>query len=520
MSGATLHKVIPFTRSSSSASGAGGGAAAPMGHRADRPIRPAGLRRPAARRARRDRRPRRPARARTRRTGRSVASDASRRNGWSAPSARRASESSRPIALSRSARRRNATIADGLPHRNEAYFARSGQAQAYDILALPVTNRWGPDFVAVHLAERGTRYSLVDAAFHASDDGMMAFAVVHDDARRPTDFQIIELNAAAAKLVGMPADRLRWRRLGEEGLGFAAEPLARGLRRLVEANGERERFELALAAGGGAPRYVGVSLTRMGDLVCAALTDLTALKQREESYRLLFEANPVPMWIVDARTRRFLSVNDAAVEHFGYAREQFLVMSADDLRVAEESRPTTRKTSRAPPRRPPARAKIGRHERHRRADGEAVDALTFARYIAYDGRPAQLVAIVDITERRRAEAEAAYLARHDALTGLSNRADFREHLMRAIESSRRRSGRLAVAASISTCSRTSTTPSAIRPATGCCAWSPSACATRLARAIWRRGTAATNSPSSLDPVATPAGVEATVRRLIEALSQP
>ena len=277
------------------------------------------------------------------------------------------------------------TIADGLPHRNEAYFARSGQAQAYDILALPVTNRWGPDFVAVHLAERGTRYSLVDAAFHASDDGMMAFAVVHDDARRPTDFQIIELNAAAAKLVGMPADRLRWRRLGEEGLGFAAEPLARGLRRLVEANGERERFELALAAGGGAPRYVGVSLTRMGDLVCAALTDLTALKQREESYRLLFEANPVPMWIVDARTRRFLSVNDAAVEHFGYAREQFLAMTADDLRVADESRPTTGRP-RARLRADRRRAQDRRHERHRRADGEAVDALTFARAIAYDGR--------------------------------------------------------------------------------------------------------------------------------------
>ena len=40
----------------------------------------------------------------------------------------------------------------------------------------------------------------------------------------------------------------------------------------------------------------------MGDLICASLADVTALKLREESYRLLFDANPMPMWIVDAQT--------------------------------------------------------------------------------------------------------------------------------------------------------------------------------------------------------------------------
>jgi hypothetical protein len=136
------------------------------------------------------------------------------------------------FALERAADR---AAADCKPRHREAYFARHGQAQLYDILALPLANRWGSPLVAIHLAERGPRYNLIDAVFHASDDGVMALAVIHDDARRPADFQIVDLNAAAAKLLGAPAEGLRWRRLGEEGLGFAAEPLAESLRRLIAA---------------------------------------------------------------------------------------------------------------------------------------------------------------------------------------------------------------------------------------------------------------------------------------------
>jgi len=324
--------------------------------------------------------------------------------------------------------------ADGEPRQREAYFARHGQAQRYDILALPLANRWGSRLVAIHLAERGPRYNLIDAVFHASDDGVMALAVIHDDARRPADFQIVDLNAAAAKLLGAPAEGLRWRRLGEEGLGFAVGPLAENLRRLIAAGGERERFELTFPAEAAA-RCVGVNLTRMDDLFCATLTDLTELKQREESYRLLFEANPMPMWIVDARTRRLLAVNDAAIEHYGYSRDRFLAMSADELRIDDAE------AEKAPVE---ADARAGRHERHRRAGREPIDALVFARAIAYAGDAAELTVIADITERRRAAAEAAFLARHDALTGLSNRADFSARLASAIETGRADGRRLAI----------------------------------------------------------------------------
>ena len=335
------------------------------------------------------------------------------------------------FALERTADR---ALADGEPRQREAFFARHGHAQRYDILALPLANRWGAPLVAIHLAERGPRYNLIDALFHASDDGVMALAVVHNDAQRLDDFQIVDLNAAAAKLLGAPAERLRWRRLSEEGLGLAAEPLAEHLRQLIVTGGERERFELTLR-GEAAARIVGVNLTRMDDLFCATLTDITEFKQREESYRLLFAANPMPMWIISAHTRRLLAVNDAAIEHYGYSRDRFLAMSVDELRLDDAE--VEEQLDEADP-------QAGRHERHRRADGEAIDALVFARAITYDGQAAELTAIADITERRRAAAEAAYLARHDTLTGLSNRADFSASLTNAIAADRSDGRRLAI----------------------------------------------------------------------------
>src|SRR6188508_296525 len=64
--------------------------------------------------------------------------------------------------------------------------------------------------------------------------------------------------------------------------------------------------------------------------------DVTEAKHREESFRLLFEGNPVPMWVIDRETLRFLAVNEAAVAHYGYTREQFMSMTLAELRPPED----------------------------------------------------------------------------------------------------------------------------------------------------------------------------------------
>ncbi len=59
--------------------------------------------------------------------------------------------------------------------------------------------------------------------------------------------------------------------------------------------------------------------------------DITEMKEREASFRLLFDANPVPMFVFARDTKAFLAANDAAVEHYGYPRATLLDMSLLDL---------------------------------------------------------------------------------------------------------------------------------------------------------------------------------------------
>src|SRR5438552_7777243 len=68
----------------------------------------------------------------------------------------------------------------------------------------------------------------------------------------------------------------------------------------------------------------------------ARRTAEAALLTSERKYRLLFDSNPLPMWVFDRETRRFLAVNEAAIAHYGFSREEFLAMRIDDIRPPQE----------------------------------------------------------------------------------------------------------------------------------------------------------------------------------------
>ncbi len=59
--------------------------------------------------------------------------------------------------------------------------------------------------------------------------------------------------------------------------------------------------------------------------------DITEAQRREESFRLLFESNPVPMWLIDNSTLAYVAVNEAAVLKYGYSRDAFLGMRLTDI---------------------------------------------------------------------------------------------------------------------------------------------------------------------------------------------
>jgi diguanylate cyclase (GGDEF)-like protein/PAS domain S-box-containing protein len=120
----------------------------------------------------------------------------------------------------------------------------------------------------------------------------------------------------------------------------------------------------------------------------------------EDSFQLLFDANPVPMWIWDHETYRFLAVNDTAVAHYGYSRERFLSMKLFELKPPEDHG-GIREIAQGS-----GGYLEGRVSRHIKADGGLIEMAIYGRSLNFGGRPASLVAAVDITARKRAEDEA------------------------------------------------------------------------------------------------------------------
>lgn len=116
-------------------------------------------------------------------------------------------------------------------------------------------------------------------------------------------------------------------------------------------------------------------------------------------YQRLFESVPVPLWIVDRETLRFLAVNDAAVKHYGYSREEFSAMTAVDIRPPEDVPRMRREVEEAED-----QLALRGGWRHFKKDGTLIDVETRAHSIEFDGRSARIVVINDVTERLRAAA--------------------------------------------------------------------------------------------------------------------
>ena len=124
------------------------------------------------------------------------------------------------------------------------------------------------------------------------------------------------------------------------------------------------------------------------------------LEESESRYRLLFEANPQPVWVFDRATLAFLAVNDAAIARYGYSREEFLTMTLRDIRPAEDV-PLLLEHTRASAGTPHTDGPW----RHCRKDGTLLVVEIATHPIQFGGSAATLVMAVDITERKRLEEE-------------------------------------------------------------------------------------------------------------------
>jgi len=215
-----------------------------------------------------------------------------------------------------------------------------------------------------------------------------------------------------------------------EAIGREEQWIAERLTRLYQPG---ERHEQVLADG----RCILIEerLTEDGGII-GLRVDITELKQREASFRLLFDSNPIPMIVCALDDERILGVNGAAVEHYGYSRAEFEKLTIRSVQAFESEPPWAGERS--------SDEQAARTWKHVRADGTLIDLAIYSRHLLYGDQPAVLLALMDITERKRAEARLAFMAQHDGLTGLPNRNLLRQNMDEILQHTRRSSDKAAV----------------------------------------------------------------------------
>jgi len=122
------------------------------------------------------------------------------------------------------------------------------------------------------------------------------------------------------------------------------------------------------------------------------------VREREEKYRKMFMDNPQPMWIYDVDTLAFLEVNEAAVRHYGYPREEFLSMNLKDIHPADDIEALLKTIQ------------ITREDYHKsgewrqyKKNGELITVEIISHTVVFEGRKARHVMVNDITDRKLQE---------------------------------------------------------------------------------------------------------------------
>jgi PAS domain S-box-containing protein len=120
----------------------------------------------------------------------------------------------------------------------------------------------------------------------------------------------------------------------------------------------------------------------------------------ERNYRQLFEGHPQPMWLYDVNTLAFLEVNGAAIERYGYSRDEFLAMTIKDIRPPQDLPKFLELTANPQP----EFDKTGPW-RHLLKDGSTVQVLITSHATAFAGHEARFVLAEDLTESQQLELE-------------------------------------------------------------------------------------------------------------------
>ena len=283
-----------------------------------------------------------------------------------------------------------------------------------EVRTIPLQHRGRPH--ALSISRDITERKLAEAAVRASEEQYRAIFDASADALVlwDADLRRVDVNAAYERIYGYSREFVL---KGDYERHVPAQYAARR-RELVRRTlvGERLRVELETQRKDGTPIHVEVRTIPIQHRglphVLAISRDITErrlteerLRASEERHRLLFEMESDAIVLVDVESLRHLDVNRAAVELYGYTREELLGLKSTDL-SAEEGETRTAMQSAARQSRGSVRVPL---RYHRKKDGTVFPVEITANFFDLNGHKAMLAAIRDITERKAAEEARAQL---------------------------------------------------------------------------------------------------------------
>lgn len=198
-------------------------------------------------------------------------------------------------------------------------------------------------------------------------------------------------------------------RAAEGAFSENADRIADGIEAVLKADEKSFSFDYPCAAPG-VDRWfrlhclalpAGGALVSHYDITRAKIAE-DSLRRSEAEYRSFFQANPHPMWLYEPETHKFLMVNDAAVDRYGYSRSEFLGMTVFDIRPKEELE-RFREFERRPLHGSLSHPSRKAQWRHRAKSGEIFDVEILRSEVRLRGRKVILVLVHDVTEKKRIE---------------------------------------------------------------------------------------------------------------------
>ncbi len=220
--------------------------------------------------------------------------------------------------------------------------------------------------------------------------------------------EITNVNRTFVKLSGYPLDEVLGKKLWEiaalraTDTKFILAQIREGRKRVYSAD---QQIETRDGKQVNAEILCSVYVAGSGKVIQCNIRDVTERKsierarpRSEDQFRRIFEGNPQPMWIFEGDSLAFLALNDAAIQMFGYSREEFITMTMHNVLSPSEV--------------PDFLDSIGNVHSPllkpdvwhlRRNNGEAIEVEIASNELPFNGRKARFVVATDVTAQKQAE---------------------------------------------------------------------------------------------------------------------